>query len=368
MTTDPTRKLGLSLDPAALNALKMQSHGAPQAALKTVAKQFEAVFLNMMLKSMRETVSQDGLTDNQQTKMFTGMLDEQYASQLTQGRGLGLADMIVKQLGGPAGAQPASGAALPPTGAAAAPAASPSNGSQPTRPPAAQVSAGVAPGLPTRALQMAAAQATRAVDQPADNETSEPLDLSAEFDTGLTEALSQLAGLASSAVTSKARQLGAALSVPTAFKQEMAAHAAAASQATGIPADFMIAQAGLESGWGQHQPRSAGGEPSHNLFGIKAGANWKGPVIHAATTEVVNGVSTRVVQPFRAYGSYGEAFQDYAALLSGSARYARAMSAGAQQGSAQGFATALQKAGYATDPSYAGKLERAIRLTGGLRA
>ncbi len=144
----------------------------------------------------------------------------------------------------------------------------------------------------------------------------------------------------------------------------MAESAQAASAASGIPADFMIAQAGLESGWGRHQPVAADGSPSHNLFGIKAGPNWHGPVVHAETTEVVNGLVQKVVQPFRAYPSYAAAFQDYAGLLSGSARYARA--AGATSG--HDFAGALQKAGYATDPSYASKLERAIQATTDLRA
>ncbi len=78
----PAQTLGLAIDPAGLNALKAQAGGAPTAALQKVAQQFEAVFVNMMLKSMRDATPQDGETDNEQTKMFTGMLDEQYAARL----------------------------------------------------------------------------------------------------------------------------------------------------------------------------------------------------------------------------------------------------------------------------------------------
>ncbi|MDE3012436.1 MAG: rod-binding protein, partial [Pseudomonadota bacterium] len=92
MSTSPPQKLGLSIDPAALQALRSQGGNAPEAALRGAAKQFEALFLNMMLKSMREAAPQDGALDSEQTRMFTGMLDQQYAAQLSQGHGLGFAD------------------------------------------------------------------------------------------------------------------------------------------------------------------------------------------------------------------------------------------------------------------------------------
>jgi flagellar protein FlgJ len=305
MSTGPAQKIGLSLDPAALNALKNQSRDAPEAALRSVAKQFEAVFLNMMLKSMRETVPTDGALDSEQSRMFTGMLDEQYAGNLTQGRGLGLADMIVRQL------SPAAHSKLPAT-----------DSGGPTVDQGSQLLP-AAPGLPKDSVAAPAAG-------------RQPSRRAAALPPGAVDA----------------------------FKDDMGAHAQAASVTSGIPAEFLIAQAGLESGWGQHQPLTAGGQPSHNLFGIKAGPHWQGKVAQAETTEVIDGQPQRVSQRFRAYDSYAQAFQDYAALLSGSARYARAINAGG----AEGFAGALQKAGYATDPEYAAKVARAIRQVGDLRA
>ena len=140
-------------------------------------------------------------------------------------------------------------------------------------------------------------------------------------------------------------------------------HAQVANQvekATGIPAGFMLGQAGHETGWGRFEIKQKGGAPSHNLFGIKAGASWSGKVAEVTTTEYVNGVAHKKVARFRAYDSYADAFKDYARLISESPRYAKVR---AQTGSAHAFASGLQRAGYATDPQYAAKLSRAINTT-----
>ncbi len=136
--------------------------------------------------------------------------------------------------------------------------------------------------------------------------------------------------------------------------------ARAAEERSGIPAAFMVAQAAHESGWGRHQIRNADGSSSHNLFGIKAGAGWKGKVARVTTTEVVDGQPRKVVASFRAYASYDESFRDYAQMMKDSPRYAQVVAAG---NSAQGFAQGLQRAGYATDPAYADKLTRVINTT-----
>jgi flagellar protein FlgJ len=136
--------------------------------------------------------------------------------------------------------------------------------------------------------------------------------------------------------------------------------AAAVARESGIPASFMIGQAGHETGWGRSEIRHADGTPSHNLFGIKATDSWKGKVAEITTTEYVNGEARKVTAKFRAYDSYADSFRDYARLLGNSPRYEGVMD---QLGSVQGFATGLQKAGYATDPNYAGKLSRAINTT-----
>jgi len=141
------------------------------------------------------------------------------------------------------------------------------------------------------------------------------------------------------------------------------AHTSAAikvEQATGIPASYIVGQAGHETGWGQHEIKMKGGRPSYNLFGIKAGPGWSGKVAEVSTTEYVNGVAQKTVAKFRAYDSYEASFRDYARLFTQSPRYAKASQ---QTNSAQAFAMGLQKAGYATDPHYAAKLSRAIDTT-----
>ncbi|MEO8057652.1 MAG: flagellar assembly peptidoglycan hydrolase FlgJ, partial [Burkholderiales bacterium] len=136
--------------------------------------------------------------------------------------------------------------------------------------------------------------------------------------------------------------------------------ARAAEAETGIPATFMVAQAAHESGWGQREIRNADGSSAHNLFGIKAGASWKGATTSITTTEVVDGQARKVVAKFRAYASAEESFKDYAQLMKDNPRYAAVIAAG---NNADGFAQGLQRAGYATDPDYADKLTRVINTT-----
>ena len=145
-----------------------------------------------------------------------------------------------------------------------------------------------------------------------------------------------------------------------AFIQAHTDAAAAAEKATGIPAKFMIAQAAHETGWGRKEIKNADGSTSFNLFGMKAGPNWKGATTDITTTEYIGGKAHKVTQTFRAYGSYAESFADYASTMKNSPRYAAVVAAGKD---ATGFARGLQHAGYATDPAYADKLAKVIHTT-----
>jgi len=144
------------------------------------------------------------------------------------------------------------------------------------------------------------------------------------------------------------------------FVEQHTAAAARIEKETGIPASYMVGQAGHETGWGRFEIKKANGESANNLFGIKAGPGWKGKTAEVTTTEYVNGVAHKKIAKFRAYDSYDESFRDYAKLITQSPRYAKVIE---QTGSAQAFASSLQKAGYATDPNYATKLSRAIETT-----
>ncbi len=145
-----------------------------------------------------------------------------------------------------------------------------------------------------------------------------------------------------------------------AFVQHHRAAADRVAQDSGIPAAFMLGQAGHETGWGKSEIRNKDGSSAFNLFGIKASKDWTGKVAEVTTTEYVNGTPRKVTARFRAYGSYEESFRDYARLINDNPRYEKARG---KTGSALAYATELQKAGYATDPQYAAKLSRAIQST-----
>jgi len=146
----------------------------------------------------------------------------------------------------------------------------------------------------------------------------------------------------------------------SAFVEQHAQAAASVAREVGIPASYMIGQAGHETGWGRSEIRHADGSPSFNLFGIKATGGWQGKVAEITTTEYIDGEPRKVTAKFRAYDSYEDSFRDYARLIGNSPRYQQAME---QLHSVQGFAQGLQRGGYATDPAYAAKLSRAINTT-----
>lgn len=148
------------------------------------------------------------------------------------------------------------------------------------------------------------------------------------------------------------------------FVRQHSEVAAKIEKESGIPASFMLGQAGHETGWGQFQIKMKGGASANNLFGIKAGAGWTGKVAEVTTTEYIDGTPQKRVARFRAYDSVEDSFKDYARMISESPRYEKVRT---QTGSAQAFASGLQKAGYATDPEYAAKLSRAIQTTQQLR-
>lgn len=312
MVTSADLSSQFALDVQAVNGLRIEARKTSQAGLEAAAKQFEALFMNMMLKSMREATSQDSLLDSDQSRLYISMLDQQLSQNMAS-RGIGMADVMVRQLSHGLSAELPQEAALPST---------PVSG-QPLPPASPQSSA---PMYPMR-QQM---QASTLVPQQA----------------------TQVAALQPGPQTQVAE-----------FQAKLMPHAREASQATGIPARFMLGQAALESGWGKREIRAADGTPSHNLFGVKAGSNWKGPVVETVTTEYVNGVAQKSVEKFRAYDSYADAFRDYANLLRGNPRYAGVMAQVARGLDAEGFANGLQRAGYATDPNYADKLSRIIKTT-----
>ncbi|MBL8386772.1 MAG: flagellar assembly peptidoglycan hydrolase FlgJ [Hydrogenophaga sp.] len=307
MSTLPTTTQGLAADPGALNALRYGAGRDGQGgktALKEAAKQFESLFMRELIKSMRDATQKSGLLEGQGSDLGTDLLDQQLAVQLSGLPG-GLSSAIERQLGRQMKANGGDGAAV--------------DGAQ----------------------------------DAAEGQSFKPLDRSS------LKALMRYAPSATPSATA-----GAAATSPSqrqaGFVSRHSDAAEAVARESGIPASYMIGQAGHETGWGKSEIRNADGSPSYNLFGIKATPAWKGKVAEVTTTEYVNGVPRKTTARFRAYDSYADSFRDYARLITRSPRYDKAMD---QIGSVHGFATSLQRAGYATDPQYAAKLSRAINTT-----
>ncbi|HSI60390.1 MAG TPA: flagellar assembly peptidoglycan hydrolase FlgJ [Ideonella sp.] len=268
-------------DSRGVEGLRQRAAQDPKAVVREAAKQFESLFMQQLLKTMRESTMASGMLDNEGSKLGSEMLDTQLSSKLS-GQPGGLSDVIARQLERQMGLSPG--------------------------PIPRNESANNSP------VNLAKPQAATAIPQ-----------------------------------------TGAA-----GFVQQHTSAAQQAEEATGIPASFMVAQAAHETGWGRKEIRHSDGTPAHNLFGIKAGANWKGATADVVTTEYVNGQPRKMVQKFRAYDSYADSFKDYANLMKNNPRYERVVAAG---NDAKGFAQGLQKAGYATDPAYAEKLSRVINTT-----
>ena len=302
----------LSLDVQGVDELRRTARSSPQEGMKQASKQFEVMFMNMVLKSMRDATPQDGMFSSQSEKMYTSMLDQQLSQNLS-GRGLGLADAMYAQLsrmtGGDTSAQ------------------------------AGGLPISLLPALPGEAS--AVAPKSRAMPQayaPA----------AARVDLSVYEETTAQATLSRSALPQAHVE---------AFVSRMLPAAQRASEASGVPAQLIMAQAALESGWGKREIRMEDGSTSYNVFGIKADRSWKGPVAETATTEFVNGAPQKTRAAFRAYGSYDEAFADYAKFLSNNPRYSGVVATRDPAEAAHG----LQRAGYATDPEYGGKLVRIMR-------
>ncbi|AOK28138.1 MULTISPECIES: flagellar assembly peptidoglycan hydrolase FlgJ [Burkholderia] len=295
-----------ALDMQGFDAMRAKAAtAAPRDGVKMVAGQFDAMFTQMMLKSMRDATPSGGLLDSSASKMYTSMLDQQLAQQMSS-KGIGVADALAKQL-----LRQTNGA----FGAAGAPDAQDEGGLA-----AMSALAAAYAGAPSRhgALASRGYSAASALMPPKGGGSGG--DGSAQVD---------------------------------AFVDKLAGAAQAASAATGVPARFIVGQAALESGWGKREIRGADGATSYNVFGIKATKGWRGRTVLAVTTEYVEGRPRRVVAQFRAYDSYEHAMTDYANLLKNNPRYAGVLNAGQ---SVEGFAHGMQKAGYATDPAYAKKL------------
>lgn len=277
------------LNSQGMEALRAKGRAGDPEALREVARQFESMFVHQMFKQMRssnEVFGQDSYFSSEETKFHEEMLDQQMSLELTKGRGLGLAEMLYRQMNATYGKH------------MAAPAPSvPSSGDL------------------YRDRRVSPART--------DNESKESL--------GHT---------------------------PHDFVSSIRPHAEAAARRLGVKPESLIAQAALETGWGQHVVHGANGSNSHNLFNIKADQRWSGERVNVSTLEYRDGLAQMERADFRQYADYEQSFADYVDFLQANPRYQKALEVGDDP---DHYVEALQDAGYATDPAYAEKIKSLLR-------
>ncbi|MDD2758944.1 MAG: flagellar assembly peptidoglycan hydrolase FlgJ [Methylomonas sp.] len=311
-----------------LAKLKQGAREQSPEAIKQVAKQFESVFLTMVLKNMRQAKLADGIMDNKQSDFYRDMYDQQMALQLSGNPGVGLADLIAKQL-------------TP----------------KPKADDAEQMQAGdylnralgSGDGLGGHAARTNAGSAkqpdfTRALDDSGLNSLQASLERLEQSHRALEERWQAMGSDIGG---------GAAVANKQLFMSQLLPHAQQAAGELGVDVNVLLAQAALETGWGQSVIKNAKGESSFNLFNIKADKGWQGKQTRVSTLEYDGGVANREMAGFRSYTSYQESFNDYVDFIKSNPRYAEALK---KAGNAAQYVRELQKAGYATDPRYAEKI------------
>lgn len=295
------------------------------AAIDRAARELEGAFAKLLIGSMRQASFGDSLFSGAGEQQYRDLYDQQLAKVMTEGKGLGLAPMIRRQLGGE-NPSPQSDATAPATGYSLHNYARP----QASRQILNELAALGVPVKPHVAAAIDAQARAPAID---------------EWQPTRPDGIAARTAPPPSGVDGKP--------TPEHFVAQIWPHAQRAAAELGIDPRTLVAQAALETGWGQRVIRRDDGGHAWNLFGIKATGRWQGDSVSRSTTEFENGAERKEVAAFRAYGSPAESFADYVRLLKTSPRYAEAL---ASNGNGRRFAQSLQKAGYATDPQYAAKL------------
>lgn len=335
------------------HALKsaMRAGETEVGTLKRAAEEFESLFINMLFKTMRqanEVFGKDNMFESQESTFFREMLDNQWSVEMARGGGIGLADMMMRQLA-PTLKTDESDSADVPEGEADQLGALTSDvealGS-------AQMQPRESHSVTAQAELLYGDDASAILIQDATRPVGGGLErLDGDQDERPQESLiTQNTTLGNDAVTEETT----VFKTPETFVATVWPHAKTAAKSLGVDPRILVAQAALETGWGKHIMGNGEGGSSKNLFGIKARADQPRAVLHE-TTEFVAGSPQKEQAHFRTYESFSQSFADYVGLLTGSTRYTDAR---AQAADPKAFVNALQSAGYATDPQYANKIYR----------
>lgn len=348
---------GLSYtDLNAMAQLKSGSKADSPENLQRVAQQFESLFLNVMLKSMRDAnqaFAEGNPLNTPQTRFYQDMYDNQMAVHLAESQGMGLADVMLRQLA-PQQAGPAVVAAPATAGAENDTGRVDHSALLARRRLAISLGRGeVTLGQPP-ATDPQAERGTRAAVS-AQNAPTAPV--AATEPSANWQPMRGLRAAEHSAASSVAATQ-TRFDSPEEFAAAMLPMAEKAAARLGVDPHYLVAQAALETGWGKSIIRNGDGSSSHNLFGIKTHGQWQGDSANVLTSEYRNGVRQQERASFRSYDSFEQSFNDYVDFLHRNGRYAQALK---RTDSGDTFFRELQAAGYATDPRYASKVSQIAR-------
>ncbi|MDH2431317.1 flagellar assembly peptidoglycan hydrolase FlgJ [Pokkaliibacter sp. MBI-7] len=304
---------------------EVKSDQSPEA-IKKVAQQFESLFVNQMLKSMREanqSINPDGVFNSSEMNFYQDMLDQQMGINISESGGIGLSDFLTRQL-----THGSSG----------------TNSHSDSKKDVTQVDSSIRHFLASHGNASSSGGNSN-------------LDMDALYASLMAKQGGnsvQGTGSFSSAYSSDGGDIDSA----DEFVQALYPEAKQVADSMGADPRYLLAQAALESGWGQRMILNEDGSNSHNLFGIKANGNWDGKTTATSTLEYRNGVPVRENAYFRSYDSYADSFADYLSFLKQNGRYQQAL---ANSTNGEAYVQELQKAGYATDPNYASKISQIAR-------
>jgi len=295
-------------DFSGLNEMRAQARVDPQSSLKQVAKQFEGIFIQMMLKSMRDASMGDAIFDSDQSKLYRDMFDKQVALDMANSKGIGIADSLVRQLS--------------------------RDKSEQNKEEITNIS-----------LNLEMKGTRHGKDLPLTTQRLNRVDQS------------EVKGLSDYELPSIKPMVDTTqFKTPEDFTKHILPYAEKAAKELGVSPLVLVSQAALETGWGKAITRHKDGSSSFNLFNIKADKRWEGEHVIKSTLEFEGGLAKYERASFRSYDSYADSFDDYVNFLRTNARYDDALQHKSKQGSDHLFIKNLHKAGYATDPNYADKV------------
>jgi flagellar protein FlgJ len=343
------------LDINGLNSIRQQSKetdkGSKDAALQTAAKQFEAIFMQMLMKSMRkaqEVLESDSPFNSESTKFYRDMHDQQMSLELSSNGSLGLSDLIVRQLGGDTENFTSQSMLRSDTRF------SKNNGllNEDMNKGKSIVQEGIFISSEDR-------QTNDSGEHSANNQNTlfsmpQRAPSAPKEENTKSESLSVYQTLALQEPQYK---------VPKDFVTALTEDAKRVEEKLNIPFEVVIAQAALETGWGQKIIKTESGQSSNNLFNIKADKRWDGDKTNKETLEFEQGAMVKKREPFRVYETIGDSVNDYINFLSKSDRYKEALN---KADDVEHFLHSLQGAGYATDPKYAEKIKGTLRTVNSL--